>query len=488
VDAVLLILRLALGAVFLVAAIAKLADRGGTRRAIEEFGVPARYAAPGATAVPIAELAATGCLLVPGATRAGAVLTLALLAAFSAATTLNLARGRRPDCHCFGQLHSRPIDGRTLARNGALAVAAIPILVLGWDDPGPSAVAWIADLRGAEVLALVLGILAAAAVAAGGWVAMHLLRQHGRLLLRIDRLEAALAAAGLDVGADEHVHVLPARGILVGLPAPEFEVPAAGGGTSGLGSLVAAGKPALVLFTDAGCGPCQALLPEVAGWQGEHANELTIAVLASGDRGAILAKAEEHELHRVLLDPERRVADAYLANGTPAAVLVAPDGTIASPLAEGADAIRRLVATGLAWEPAEEPGLPIGEEAPRLVLPDLDGAPVALADRLAPRGRTLVVFWNPTCGFCRDMHQDLVAYDRAVDGGSPLLVVSAGEPDEVRAQGFTSVLLDPDSSAASAFGASGTPMGVLVDADGRIASRLAAGASAVLDLTRPFSL
>ena len=46
----------------------------------------------------------------------------------------------------------------------------------------------------------------------------------------------------------------------------------------------------------------------------------------------------------------------------------------------------------------------------------------------------------------------------------------------------STVVLDDAFQAGTAFGASGTPMGVLIDADGRIASDVAAGAKAVLDL------
>lgn len=65
-----------------------------------------------------------------------------------------------------------------------------------------------------------------------------------------------------------------------------------------------------------------------------------------------------------------------------------------------------------------------------------------------------------------------------------LLVIAAGDPDATRAQQIHSrVLIDADSSAATAFAAHGTPMGVLVE-DGKIASGVAAGAEAVLALAR----
>ncbi|MGI9072325.1 MAG: TlpA family protein disulfide reductase [Bryobacteraceae bacterium] len=44
------------------------------------------------------------------------------------------------------------------------------------------------------------------------------------------------------------------------------------------------------------------------------------------------------------------------------------------------------------------------------------------------------------------------------------------------------VLLDQNFQAGSAFGATGTPMAVLLDADGQIASEIAAGAQATFAL------
>jgi hypothetical protein len=46
----------------------------------------------------------------------------------------------------------------------------------------------------------------------------------------------------------------------------------------------------------------------------------------------------------------------------------------------------------------------------------------------------------------------------------------------------SAVLLDPAFALGAAFGAYGTPMAVLVDADGRVGSKLAAGAEAIFKL------
>jgi thiol-disulfide isomerase/thioredoxin len=204
----------------------------------------------------------------------------------------------------------------------------------------------------------------------------------------------------------------------------------------------------------------------------------------------------------VLLQKDREIAEAYQAYGTPGAVLIRPDGTIGSPVAQGADAIRALIATaltpaGLATlsmvaaqsngkgaAPRPPPGPRIGEPAPDFSLPDLSGKFVSLADF---RGHTtLLLFWRPSCGFCQRMLPDLQAWEANPPKGAPrLLVVSTDSVQDNQAMGLRSpVLLDQDGmSVGRLFGATGTPMAVLVDAEGKSASEVAAGAPAVLALT-----
>jgi len=128
---VVLIARLILALVFAVAAVGKLADRGGTRRALVEFGVPDSLAEPGALALPFAELAVSAFCLVGPVAVWGAMGALVLLAFFSTGIAVSLGRGRRPDCHCFGQLHSAPAGPGTLARNAVFMVLAGVILLRG---------------------------------------------------------------------------------------------------------------------------------------------------------------------------------------------------------------------------------------------------------------------------------------------------------------------------------------------------------------------
>jgi len=105
-------------------------------------------------------------------------------------------------------------------------------------------------------------------------------------------------------------------------------------------------------FSNPDCGSCSALLPDIARWQREHASTLTIALIRRGSRKANRVKIGEHRMKYVLLQKDREVAAAYKANGTPGAVLVGPDGKIASFLAMGSQAIAELIATGTGALPA----------------------------------------------------------------------------------------------------------------------------------------
>ena len=126
---ILLVARVLLALVFVVAGLAKLADRAGARQALRDFGVPAVLATPLGLLLPLAELAVAVALLPAQSAWWGALGALVLLLLFVAGIGANLARGRRPDCHCFGQLHSAPAGWPTLIRNAVLA-ASITVLVM----------------------------------------------------------------------------------------------------------------------------------------------------------------------------------------------------------------------------------------------------------------------------------------------------------------------------------------------------------------------
>ena len=188
-EVALLVARLLLAGVFFMAGAAKLVDRAGSRQAIVEFGLPARLAAPLSILLPLAELAVAVALIPSSTAWWGALGALALLLLFLAGIGINLARGRQPECHCFGQLHSAPADWKTLFRNGALAGVSGFVLWEGREGVGPSAISWLWALSTAQLLLFVGGLLMLGFLAAVAWFLAHLLRQNGRLLVRLEALE-----------------------------------------------------------------------------------------------------------------------------------------------------------------------------------------------------------------------------------------------------------------------------------------------------------
>jgi methylamine dehydrogenase accessory protein MauD len=345
-------------------------------------------------------------------------------------------------------------------------------------------------------------------LAAQWWMLLNLIKQNGRLLMRVDALERG-QGGGTATSPNGSVATQPSLGLPIGDTAPEFELPGLHGETLTLKSLRASGKPVMLLFTDANCASCTAMLPEIRRWQKEHAEELTISLVSQGTVEENRAKSTEHGLRGVLMEQDWEVSEAYEVEASPSAVLVRPDGTIGSPVHEGPDAISGLLAYAVgkrsqlplhsgdgqeAAQPHLTPGDAaaktasigpmVGTPAPQIELPDLNGAPISLSNF---RGEKVVVlFWDPECGFCREILPDLRAWENNPPTETPkVLIVSTGTEEANREMGLSSpVLLDKQLVVGSAFDAPGTPSAVLIDEQGQIASELAVGAPAVLALAQ----
>src|SRR5687767_13773829 len=156
-STVVLALRVALAAIFLVASYGKLRDLPGSRRTMENFGLPAGAARVAGLALPIAEGIVAVVLLFPPTARWGAVAALLLLLAFIGGIANVLRQGLAPDCHCFGQVHSAPAGKGTLARNALFAMMAAVVIA---EAPGPAIDTWVGDRTAAELAAVGLGIVA----------------------------------------------------------------------------------------------------------------------------------------------------------------------------------------------------------------------------------------------------------------------------------------------------------------------------------------
>ena len=467
---ILLLARLILAAVFGVSGIAKLADPAGSRKSMTDFGLPQALAAPFAWLLPLAELICAIALLPLASAWWGAAGVLTLLLIFIAGISVNLIRGRKPDCHCFGQLHSTPIGWETLVRNLVLAAIAGIILLEGPDNPGASLVNWSGSTTGDSSMLAGLTIAVAALAAFELWALMHVLRQNGRLMLRVEAVEEKLANASFGPPVEA-----PPPGLPIGTAAPAFALSDLDGGTVSLESLVKRGKPILILFSEPGCGACEASIPEFSQWQRDYRDDLVIVPISRGSVKENRVKGSKFDLRNVLLQKDREVAAAYLADATPSAVLI-KEGRIDSTLATGVDAIRGVVAHATL-----PPSVKTGDPVPSLRLPDLTGKLIDLAQ--FQERRTLMLFWSPSCGFCQQMVDDIKKWEGEAKEDSPeLVIIAAGALDDNRKQGFRSrVLLDPYYAASQVFNSGGTPSAVMVD-QGRVASGVAVGAEAVLAL------
>lgn len=277
--------RIVLSAMFAVAAITKLSDRDGVRRAVAAFGVASAIAAPVGWVITTAELV-TSAMLLLGPASVGSAAALVMLTGFSAAVCWNLMRGRRMECHCFGRFSSRPLGWSTVARNGCFAALAAFLAVdgqFGW-LLGPLALAslvvWLAPL------------------VRGAWVARP------------------------------------------GAKPADFTFPDREGGTWNLEMLQESGRPLVLVFSQPGCGACDALMPELARWQHNFGERVTIAVLSGrGDPGLPVVDG----MPPVLIDERRVSFAAFGVTATPSAVLLDPDARLAARPARGAGAIRELI-------------------------------------------------------------------------------------------------------------------------------------------------
>jgi peroxiredoxin len=500
----LLVARVILAVVFGAAGVAKLADREGSRRALNGFGVPESLAAPLAWALPVLEVIIALALIPLDTAWMGAIGAAGLLLIFAVAIGLNVARGNSPDCHCFGKLHSEPVSWSVFVRNIVLAAVAGLIVVLGKEDPGLSAFAWLGEVKTIEAVSLTLSVIAAGLLVPIFALLRKALARQATMLETITAMKKLIEEDYGELDPVEHDEAeLPIEGLPVGAPAPAFSLPTLAGNLVSLDDLISPGKSTLLLFVSPSCAPCKSLLPVVRTWERDYGDYLTFALLSHGSAKDVQAALARYEVRHLLLQGESTVADEYQAKWTPTAVLIAPDSKIASQVAVGDEAIRALVhhtvataALPIAGDPAHLSGaarpritvgrslFKIGELAPKFSLPALNGNLVNSEDLLG--NNVLLLFWDAQCPYCLAMFDDLQRWEASPPNGAPRLVyIASGNLEEARGkhQGLKSItLLDEDFDIGPLFGTNSTPAAVMIDAEGRIASSLAKGSRNILPL------
>jgi peroxiredoxin len=340
-EVALLFARWLLAAVFGVAGLAKLSDQTGARRNLSDFGVPIRLVRLLAVCLPLLELAVALALITAATTRWAALAALVMVLLFIGAISLNMARGRRPECRCFGQLHAAPVGWRTLARNMGLACVAGFVFWQGQDVFDQNLAAWPQDFTAKESITLVGAVVGIGLLTAMAMLLVQVLGQQGRILLRIEKLEEQFADHGAQMrnaGAAR-----PQRGPPVGSVAPELSLLNIDGKTVTLHDLLRSQRPLLLIFIDPECRPCNALLPDIRRWQRDLVDKVTVACISRRTDAVNRTTPPEHGLPQILLQLDNEATVAYKVYGTPSGVLISVAGLIGGPIAEGSDAIRAQV-------------------------------------------------------------------------------------------------------------------------------------------------
>src|SRR5260370_41726853 len=202
-------------------------------------------------------------------------------------------------------------------------------------------------------------------LAVGCWLGYQLLRQNGRILLRLEMLQSQFGQ--LRAALAEETAPPPPRGLPVGSPAPDFELPDLAEGRQSLTQF--RGRKVLLIFFNPQCGFCTKMAGALAALKPEGGDGQAMPlVVTTGDAEANRRLVDEFGIRwPVLLQKEVEVASTYQTGGTPTGYLIDEQGKIASELGVGAEALLALAtAPGAPRAGPEATGAVAGRHAPKL--------------------------------------------------------------------------------------------------------------------------
>src|SRR5262245_4583155 len=182
------------------------------------------------------------------------------------------------------------------------------------------------------VLAVVLSWLL---IAFGAWLGYQLVRQNGRILLRLEAIEKRLSP-------HKESKQREPGGLPVGTAAPDFELPDLAGARHKLSEF--RGKDLLLIFFNPKCGFCSKMAADLAALppQGGDGRALPV-VITTGDANENRKLVEPFGIRCLVLRQEQmEVALKYRAQGTPMGYRIDAEGRIASELAVGAEPLLKL--------------------------------------------------------------------------------------------------------------------------------------------------
>lgn len=334
------------------------------------------------------------------------------------------------------------------------------------------------------------------------WLVLYqVIKQQGRMLLRLDGLEGR-APASLE-GTAHPVQIGPS-GLGVGKAFGPFSLPDLEGRTVSLAEFK--GGRVLVVNWSPHCGFCEAVADGLAKLQPDlKRRRVQLLLVSSDDADANRELAERHRLDcPILLSGVAQGLKPFESMGTPTAYLLDERGRVARPVAVGAHEVPALAREAAEAQdgggkrlPGERPlsesriereGLKAGTPAPRFSLPDIRGGTTRLEDF---RGRrVLLVFTDPHCGPCDALAPELVRLHKEHDDDGPAIVmVGRGEPGENRRKAEQHgidfpLVLQNRWELSKAYGIFATPVAFLIDEQGVVTRNVGIGADEILALAR----
>ncbi len=337
----------------------------------------------------------------------------------------------------------------------------------------------------------------------------ELVKQQGRILLRLDQLEQAAKAAGN--GPEDLSEETEPGGLPLGADFPAFRLPDLAGETVALEDF--RGQRVLLVHWNFKCGFCESIAPELSRLEASfQKRNVQLVLLSYGDVASNQAQAAAHGLKcRILLLKDSETPGPFQHLGTPAAYLLDEQGRVAAHLAVGAERVPALArqAAGIETSPSaagkgrpqrrrvpserpltesqiERNGLAVGTPAPLFRLPDLQGRTVSLEEY---RGRrVLLVFSDPHCGPCDELAPDLARlHQQHANNGLALVLVGRGNAEENRLKAEQHglrfpVVLQEKWKLSKQYGIFAAPVAFLIGEDGVIAKDVAVGREAILAL------
>jgi peroxiredoxin len=337
-------------------------------------------------------------------------------------------------------------------------------------------------------------------IAFGTWLGYQLVRQNGRILLRLEAIEERLSG--------QRAPAKPAKpaGLPIGSEVPAFELPDLTGKRHKLSDF--RGQNVLLIFFNPKCGFCTKMAADLAALPADGGPDRVVTVVVTtGDADENRKLIDEHGIKSiVLLQDEMKIAAQYQAQGTPMGYRIDVNGRIASELAVGAESVLKLAGKllppelvagkngsakkdhhpdpSLARSKINRKGLTAGTTAPAFRLPRIDGGELALGAFVGQR--LLLVFSDPNCGPCDELAPHLEELHRE-RSDLHVLMISRRDADATRVKAARlglsfPIVMQQKWEISLQYGMFATPIAYLIDERGVLLSDVAVGVEPILAL------